>query len=154
MSTTELSFAIAGLVIAVVGLAIAAYQACAVHNDRKSQNKINEIELEKATFEKAGLQKANFTADFSRTKGSNGILTLSNIGASSAKNVGIEFLSGKDMLAVNVVRDLFPVPSVEPTGKIRIPAFISLSAAPYITFKVVWDDAAQEDNEKELSVAI
>lgn len=144
----------AGDVIAGVAFVFSIYAAWKTFkfNERQkslieSQERLNNLLLEKEKNEVANEKKADLGASFIKLGSSNYHLKV-NKGKAAARNISIEFPEGNDVLIKSELDEKFPLEVLETFQSVELIAAVHLGTKRKHAMKLVWSDDYNKTNEK------
>lgn len=147
----------AGDIIAGLAFLMSAYatwQTTSFNKKQKSliesQEKLNDRLLEKEESEALSNKKADLGATFIRLGNSKHRLKIWNKGSAPARNICLEFPEGNDVLIQSDIDEKFPLESLEKFQSVELLATASIGTKPKHTIRLVWNDDANDHNEKLL----
>lgn len=145
----------AGDIIAGLAFLLSSYatwQTVSFNKKQKSlfeiQEKLNKLLLEKENDDLLKEKKADLGASFIKLGSSKYRLKIWNKGASTARNVRIEFPEGNDVVIDSEVTDKFPMESLEKYQSVELMAVVHMQTRPKHVIRLIWEDDAQLHNEK------
>jgi hypothetical protein len=141
---------IAGLAFLLSGYAT--WQTVSFNKKQKSlvesQEKLNNLLLEKENEDSLREKRADLGASFIKLGSSKYRLKIWNKGASTARNVKIEFPEGNDVVIDSEVTDKFPMESLERHQSVELIAAVHMQTKRKHVVRLIWEDDAQSHNEK------
>lgn len=114
----------------------------------ESQEKLNNLLLEKENEDSLKEKRADLGATFIKLGNSKYRLKIWNKGAATARNVRLEFPEGNDVIIDSEVKDKFPLESLEKFQAVELVAAVSMQTKSKHVVRLIWEDDAQEHNEK------
>lgn len=142
-------------VIAIGALALSAYATWKTFRFNEKQNALNESQeklnnllLEKETGEIQNTKKADLGATFIKLGNSKYRLKIWNKGKSAAHNVSLQFPEGNDCLLQSDIDSKFPLEILETHQGVELIAFISMDTKGKHPIKLAWSDEYSDRNEK------
>ena len=114
----------------------------------ESQEKLNNLLLEKGNDDLLKEKRADLGASFINLGSSKYRLKIWNKGASTAKNVRIEFPEGNDVIIDSELTDKFPMESLERHQSVELIAAVHMQTKRKHVVRLIWEDDAQFHNEK------
>lgn len=114
----------------------------------ESQEKLNNLLLEKEEQETESTKKADLGTTFLKIGSSKYKLKVWNKGKSPAKNVRIEFPEGNDVLIDSDIERKFPLETLDRHQSVELIAAVHMGSKSKHVIKLVWDDESGNDNEK------
>ena len=114
----------------------------------ESQEKLNNLLLEKENEDSLKEKRADLGASFIKLGSSKYRLKIWNKGASTARNVRIEFPEGNDVVLDSEVTDKFPMESLERYQSVELIAAVHMQTKRKHVVRLIWEDGAQSHNEK------
>jgi hypothetical protein len=114
----------------------------------ESQEKLNNLLLEKENQDAVNNKSANLGASFIKLGSSKYRLKIWNKGSSTARNVRIEFPEGNDIIANSEVTEKFPMESLEKYQSVELMASVHMQTKRKLVLRLIWEDDAQYYNEK------
>ncbi|MBS3949172.1 MAG: hypothetical protein KGZ53_00675 [Peptococcaceae bacterium] len=114
----------------------------------ESQEKLNNLLLEKEAADSAGERQANLCAAFIRLGSSKYRLKIWNKGKSVARNVSLEFPEGNDVLMEGDIKEKFPLEVLDTHQSVELIAVIHMGTKPKHAIRLIWSDEYSERNEK------
>lgn len=141
---------IAGLAFLLSGYAT--WQTVSFNKKQKSlvesQEKLNNLLLEKENEDSLREKRADLGASFIKLGSNKYRLKVWNKGASTARNVRIEFPEGNDVVIDSEVTDKFPMESLERHQSVELIAAVHMQTKRKHVVRLIWEDDAQSHNEK------
>lgn len=141
---------IAGLAFLLSGYAT--WQTVSFNKKQKSlvesQEKLNNLLLEKENEDSLKEKRADLGASFIKLGSSKYRLKIWNKGASTARDVKIEFPEGNDVVIDSEVTDKFPMESLERHQSVELIAAVHMQTKRKHVVRLIWEDDAQSHNEK------
>ncbi|CAG9001118.1 MAG: hypothetical protein CENE_03135 [Candidatus Celerinatantimonas neptuna] len=141
---------IAGLAFLLSGYAT--WQTVSFNKKQKSlvesQEKLNNLLLEKENDDSLKEKRADLGASFIKLGSSKYRLKIWNKGASTARNVKIEFPEGNDVVIDSEVTDKFPMESLERHQSVELIAAVHMQTKRKHVVRLIWEDDSQSHNEK------
>lgn len=148
--TIDAGDVIAGLAFILSGYAT--WQTVSFNKKQKSlvesQEKLNNLLLEKENEDSLKEKRADLGASFIKLGSSKYRLKIWNKGASTARNVRIEFPEGNDVVIDSEVTDKFPMESLERHQSVELIAAVHMQTKRKHVVRLIWEDDAQSHNEK------
>ena len=145
----------AGDIIAGMALLLSGYATWKIFrfNERQkalieSQEKLNNLLLEKEKSEAANEKKADLGASFIKLGNSKYRLKIWNKGKTSANNINIEFPEGNDVLMQSEIDDKFPLESLDTYQSVELIAAVAMQTKRKHVLRLIWSDESGEKNEK------
>ncbi|RYZ93365.1 MAG: hypothetical protein EOP06_01125 [Proteobacteria bacterium] len=142
-------------VVAFLALLLSAYAAWTTRNFNReqkkliySQEKLNQLLLEKELSGSSTERKADLGATFYKLGSNKHRLKIWNKGKSAARNVRIEFPEGNDILIPSDVDSKFPLEVLEPYQSVELIAAVRMQVKSKHTFRLIWSDEFSETNAK------
>lgn len=114
----------------------------------ESQERLNNLLLEKETGEVVNVKKADLGATFITLGTSKHRLKIWNKGKSAARNVSLDFPEGNECLIQSDIDSKFPLEILEAHQSVELIAGISIGSKSKHPIKLTWSDEFSEDNEK------
>ncbi|WP_223175447.1 hypothetical protein [Sulfuricurvum kujiense] len=114
----------------------------------ESQEKLNYLLMEKENEDSLKEKRADLGASFIKIGSTKYRLKIWNKGASTARNVRIEFPDGNDVVIDSEVADKFPMESLERHQSVELIATVHLQTKRKHVVRLLWEDDAQSHNEK------
>jgi glycosyltransferase involved in cell wall biosynthesis len=114
----------------------------------ESQEKLNNLLLEKENEDSLKEKRADLGASFIKLGSSKYRLKIWNKGASTARNVRIEFPEGNDVVINSEITDKFPMESLERHQSVELIAAVHMNTKRKHVVRLIWEDDAQSHNEK------
>lgn len=141
---------IAGLAFLLSGYAT--WQTVSFNKKQKSlvesQEKLNNLLLEKENEDSLKEKRADLGASFIKLGSSKYRLKIWNKGASTARDVKIEFPEGNDVVIDSEVTNKFPMESLERHQSVELIAAVHMQTKRKHVVRLIWEDDAQSHNEK------
>ncbi|WP_086930571.1 hypothetical protein [Agarilytica rhodophyticola] len=141
---------IAGLAFLLSGYAT--WQTVSFNKKQKSlvesQEKLNNLLLEKGNEDSLNEKRADLGASFIKLGSNKYRLKIWNKGASTARNVKIDFPEGNDVIIDSEVTDKFPMESLERHQSVELIAAVHMLTKSKHVIRLIWEDDAQSHNEK------
>lgn len=148
--TIDAGDVIAGLAFLLSGYAT--WQTISFNKRQKSlvesQEKLNNLLLEKGSEDSLKEKRADLGASFIKLGSSKYRLKIWNKGASTARNVRVEFPEGNDVVIDSEVTDKFPMESLERHQSVELIAAVHMQTKRKHVVQLIWEDDAQSHNEK------
>lgn len=145
----------AGDVIAGMALLLSAYATWKTFrfNERQksliaSQEKLNNLLLEKESNQVESEKKADLGASFIKLGSNNYRLKIWNKGKSTSRNVRIEFPEGNDIVPQSEIDDKFPLESLDTFQSVELIAAVHMGTKRKHVIRLIWSDDSAEHNEK------
>ncbi|WP_432452601.1 hypothetical protein ACRRS0_16560 [Agarivorans sp. QJM3NY_29] len=145
----------AGDIIAGFALAMSAYatwRTTSFNEKQKSliesQEKLNNLLLEKEEGEALSDKKADLGASFVKLGSSKYRLKIWNKGSATARNVRLEFPEENDVLIGSDIEEKFPLESLEKFQSVELIAAVHMGTKSKHVIRLVWEDDAHDHNEK------
>lgn len=145
----------AGDIIAGLALLLSAYAMWVTtrFNGRQkalieSQERLNNILLDKETNDSLAVKKADLGATFIRLGTNQHRLKIWNKGKASARYVRLEFPEGNDVLIESELETKFPLESLDCFQSVELIAAVHMGSKRKQVIKLLWDDDFQTGNEK------
>lgn len=114
----------------------------------ESQEKLNNLLLEKENEDLLKEKRADLGASFIKLGSSKYRLKIWNKGASTARNVRVEFPEGNDVVIDSELTDKFPMESLERHQSVELIAAVHMQTKRKHVVRLIWEDDAQSHNEK------
>ncbi len=114
----------------------------------ESQERLNNLLLEKQSEESLREKRADLGASFIRLGSNSYRLKIWNKGVSTARNVKIEFPEGNDVIIDSEITDKFPMESLERHQSVELIASVHMQTKSKHVIRLIWEDDAQSHNEK------
>jgi hypothetical protein len=114
----------------------------------ESQDKLNNLLLEKEEGEALSDKKADLGASFIMFGSSKYRLKIWNKGNAAARNVRIELPEGSDVLIQSDIDEKFPLELLEKYQSVELIAAVSTGTKSKQVIRLVWEDDAHDYNEK------
>lgn len=114
----------------------------------ESQEKLNNLLLEKEESEAVSGKKADLGASFVKLGSNKHRLKVWNKGSSTARNIRLEFPEGNDVLIQSDVDEKFPLESMEKFQSVELIASVHMGTKSKHVIRIVWEDDAHNHNEK------
>lgn len=114
----------------------------------ESQEKLNNLLMEKENEDSLREKRADLGASFIKLGSTKYRLKIWNKGASTARNVKIEFPEGNDVVIDSEVTDKFPMESLERHQSVELIAAVHMQTKRKHVVRLLWEDDAQSHNEK------
>jgi len=114
----------------------------------ESQDKLNNLLLEKEEGEALSDKKADLGASFIKLGSSKYRLKIWNKGNAAARNVRIELPEGSDVLIQSDIDEKFPLELLEKYQSVELIAAVSMGTKSKQVIRLVWEDDAHDYNEK------
>ena len=145
----------AGEIIACLALILSGYATWRTgrFNEKQkslieSQKELTNLLLEKEKGDVLGDKKADLSATFVKLGSSKHRLKIWNKGNATARNVKLEFPEGNDVLIQSEINEKFPLESLEKYQSVELIAAVHLDTRRKHVVRLIWEDDAQECNEK------
>ena len=113
-----------------------------------SQEKLNNLLLEKGKNEAFSEKKADLGASFIKLGSSKHRLKIWYKGKSVAKNVQIEFPEGNDVIIQSEIDEKFPLESLDTYQSVELIASVVMQTKSKHVIRLIWSDESGERNEK------
>jgi len=114
----------------------------------ESQEKLNNLLLEKEQSEAANDKKADIGATFIKLGSSKYRLKIWNKGKATARNIRIDFPNGNDVLFQSEIDEKFPLESLEQYQAVELISAVTTETKRKHTICLIWSDDSGEDIEK------
>ena len=114
----------------------------------ESQEKLNNLLLEKEESQALGEKRADLGASFVKLGNSKYRLKIWNKGSATARNVRLEFPEGNDVVLQSDVDQKFPFESLEKFQSVELIAAVHMGTKSKHVIRLVWEDDAHNHNEK------
>jgi hypothetical protein len=144
-----------GDVVAGLALILSAYAIWTTSRFNKrqislieSQQRLNELLLQKGESEVLDARKADLGASFIKLGSSNYRLKIWNKGKASARDVRIDFPDGNDVVPDSEIEGKFPLESLEQYQSVELIAAVSMDTKSKHAIRLAWSDDCSEKNEK------
>ena len=145
----------AGDVIACLALILSGYATWRTgrfNEKQKSliegQKELTNLLLEKEKGDVLDDKKADLGATFVKLGSSKHRLKIWNKGNATARNVKLEFPEGNDVLIQSDIDEKFPLESLEKYQSVELIAAVHMGTRRKHVIRLIWEDDAQEYNEK------
>ena len=145
----------AGDIIAGLALLMSAYatwRTTSFNEKQKSliesQEKLNNLLLEKEESEAVSGKKADLGASFVKLGSNKHRLKIWNKGSATARNIRLEFPEGNDVLIQSDVDGKFPLESMEKFQSVELIASVHMGTKSKHVIRIVWEDDSENHNEK------
>jgi len=145
----------AGDIIAGLALLMSAYatwRTTSFNEKQKSliesQERLNNLLLEKEKSEAVSGKKADLGASFVKLGNNKHRLKVWNKGNATARNARLEFPEGNDVLIQSDVDEKFPLESMEKFQPVELFASVHTGTKSKHVIRIVWEDDAHNHNEK------
>lgn len=145
----------AGDIIACLALLMSAYatwRTISFNEKQKSliesQEKLNNLLLEKEESEVVSGKKADLGASFVKLGNNKHRLKVWNKGNATARNIRLEFPEGNSVLIQSDVDEKFPLESMEKFQSVELMASVHMGTKSKHVIRIVWEDDAHNHNEK------
>lgn len=145
----------AGDVIACLALILSGYATWRTgrfNEKQKSliegQKELTNLLLEKEKGDVLDDKKADLGATFVKLGSSKHRLKIWNKGNATARNVKLEFPEGNDVLIQSDIDEKFPLESLEKHQSVELIAAVHMGTRRKHVIRLIWEDDAQEYNEK------
>ncbi|HAX91387.1 MAG TPA: hypothetical protein DCY07_04165 [Rhodospirillaceae bacterium] len=144
-----------GNIIAAIALLFSGYATWKTSrfNERQkalieSQEKLNQLLLEKEAKEAASDKKADIGASFIKLGNSKYRLKIWNKGNADARNIRIEFPEGNDIVNQSEVDAKFPLETLDTYQSVELVASVHMQTKGKHTIRLTWSDDFSQQNEK------
>lgn len=114
----------------------------------ESQEKLNNLLLEKEAFDSASERQANLGASFIKLGSGKYRLKIWNKGKAVARNVNLEFPEGNDVLIESDIKEKFPLEVLDTHQSVELIAAVHMGIKPKHAIRLIWSDEHSERNEK------
>lgn len=114
----------------------------------ESQEKLNNLLLEKENEDTLKGKRADLGASFIKLGSSKYRLKIWNKGASTARNVKIEFPEENTIIHDSELCNKFPMESLERHQSVELIALVHMQTKRKHVVRLIWEDDAQAHNEK------
>ncbi|QIR05274.1 hypothetical protein [Salinivibrio costicola] len=145
----------AGDIIAGLALLMSAYATWRTNsfNEKQkslieSQEKLNNLLLEKEASEAVSGKKADLGASFVKLGSNKHRLKIWNKGNATARNIRLEFPEGNDVLIQSDLDEKFPLESMEKFQSVELNAAVHMGTKSKHVIRIVWEDDSESHNEK------
>lgn len=116
----------------------------------ESQERLNNLLLEKEFIEADSDRKANLGASFVKLGNNKHRLKIWNKGKAAARNVRIEFPEDDHIVMKSDVEEKFPLEELEQFQSVELIAVVAMGTKRKHVVVLRWDDNSGGDNEKTL----
>ena len=113
-----------------------------------SQERLNQLLLQKEDAESTAEKKADLGATFIRLGSSNYRLKIWNKGRTAARNVSIAFPEGNDCFIESDISSKFPLETLETHQSVELIAAVHMGTKSKHAIKLSWADDFSSSNEK------
>lgn len=113
-----------------------------------SQEKLNNLLLEKESNEAENSKKADLGASFIKLGSSKYRLKIWNKGTACATHVRIEFPEENNILMQSEIDEKFPLETLETYQSVELVAVVHMGTKRKHAIRLIWSDASGENNEK------
>ena len=122
----------------------------------ETADRLNNLLIEREADENADTKRANISANLFQASKNNYRLKVFNRGKGTARNVRIVDLdtSGDSLLMPSDIDHKFPVPILEQHQSVELIAAMHMASPSRAHVRLIWDDDAGKDQEKELTPSI
>lgn len=120
----------------------------------ESQEKLNNLLLEKEASESISEKQAHLGASFIRLGSSKHRLKIWNKGKATARHVLLEFPEENELLLSSEIEDKFPLEALESHQSVELIAAVHLGTKPKHAIRLIWTDDYRERNEKIVYVTL
>lgn len=114
----------------------------------ESQERLNQLLLDKEAAESSNDKKANLGASFIRLGSNKYRLKIYNKGKAVARNVRLEFPDGNDTLLASDLNEKFPMELLDVHQSVDLIASVHLGSKPKLALRILWADDFASSNEK------
>lgn len=114
----------------------------------ESQEKLNNLLLEKEVEVAENEKKADLGASFIKLGNSKNRLKIWNKGKSLARNVRLEFPEGNDVINQADVERKFPLESLDTYQAVELIATVHTGTKSKHIIRLIWSDDSKDHNEK------
>jgi hypothetical protein len=114
----------------------------------ESQEKLNKLLLVKENEDAQKEKRADLGASFIKLGSNKYRLKIWNKGSATARNVRLEFPEGNNVVIDSEVNDKFPMESLERYQSVELIAAVHNQTKRKHVIRLVWEDDAQDQNEK------
>lgn len=156
MITIDLGDTFAGLALLLSSYAI--WQTHKFNKKQKnlieSQERLNEVLLEKEASELKKEKSADVSASIITVGSKSKRLKIWNKGQSSARNIIIEFPEGNEIFSESDIQSKFPLENLEKYQSVEIHARSHFGTKSKHLIKLKWEDDSNDNNEKNVYVTV
>lgn len=114
----------------------------------ESQEKLNNLLLEKEISDSASERQANLGASFIKLGSNKYRLKIWNKGRAVARNIILEFPEGNDVLMESEIKEKFPLEALDTYQSVELIAAVHLGTKPKHAIRLIWSDEYHDRNEK------
>lgn len=114
----------------------------------ESQEKLNNLLLEREASESATERQANLGASFIKLGSNKYRLKIWNKGKAIARNVSLEFPEGNDVLLERDIDEKFPMEALDTYQSVELIASVHMGTKSKHAIRLIWADEHNERNEK------
>jgi len=114
----------------------------------ESQEQLNQMLLKKEHSEAENERRADLGASFITLGSNKHRLKIWNKGSAPARNVRLEFPEGNDICIQSDIEDKFPLESLEKYQSVELIAAVHMGTKRKHVIRLVWEDDANDRNEK------
>jgi hypothetical protein len=148
--TLTIGDCISGIALLLSGYAV--YRTVKFNERQKSliesQEKLNNLLLDKEKSEMANDKKANLGVAFINLGSSKHRLKIWNQGKSMARNIMIEFPEGNDILSQQEINEKFPLESLDTYQSVELFVAVTNMTKRKLPIRLIWADDFNECNRK------
>ena len=114
----------------------------------QSQERLNNLLLEKEANESSNEKRANLGASFIKLGSNKYRLKIWNKGKAVARNVSLEFPEGNDMVLKSDLDEKFPLELLDVHQSVELITAVHMGTKPKLAVRVIWADQFSDRNEK------
>lgn len=145
----------ASAVVAFVALIVSAISLHKANKFGATADRLNRLLIEREQAETVALKKADLSANIVKVGRTNYRLKVFNRGKNIARNVRLIDLDlDSSLLPADELQRKFPIPVLEQHQSVELIVAVTLGSGVRVHIKLLWDDEAGKDNEKELTPVV
>ena len=148
-------------ILALLALILSAYSFKKIFDFNKKQNefietndKLNKLLIEKEKEDLHAKKSADISANFIKLGRSDYRIKVFNRGQSTARNVRIEILEGKDLFFKDDINSKFPIETLERHQGIELNVPLDNQSPDKAKIKFIWDDETEKDKYNIVTIVI
>ena len=148
-------------IAALLALILSAYSFKKTLDFNKKQNefietndKLNKLLIEKEKDDLLAKKSADISANYVKLGRADYRIKVFNKGQSTANNVRIEILEGKDLFFQDEINSKFPIETLERQQGIELIVPLDNQSPDKSKIKFIWDDETGKDRNNTVSIVI
>ncbi|HEY7641111.1 MAG TPA: hypothetical protein VH814_15395 [Steroidobacteraceae bacterium] len=114
----------------------------------ESQERLNNLLLEKEAHESSNDKMANLGASFIKLGSNKYRLKIWNMGKAVARNIVLEFPEGNDVVLKSELDEKFPMEVLDVHQSVELIAAVHMGSKLKLPVRIVWADDFSDRNEK------